>query len=391
MRLTKTIFALILILAVLLTGCSKGKNDDSKIVIAKVNGESITKGELLEQYDREKGMFGITEDMEGNEAMQDQIKQFKLDVLDNMINNKIVLQKANENGFKKDDSYFKEAEAFYNDMVKKLAAEMEKNAAAEPDPSSEDDYNKQAKEYIDDYLDQNGWTMDEYLDIVADQIFMDKFCDSIVADVKAAEEDIREYYYDQLEEQTGLGYAKQGQVSIVHGDQVKIKYILIDLPYEVITEYQTKLTGGDSEGAKDFINEKLAELKPDAEEILSRLNNGESFENLLEEVNPGVWVDELENGYLMSKDDPYLVDIEDTVFSMKKDEVSDIVETMFGYFIIKAYELVDAKTYTLEEKNDEIEAFVTDKLKSEKLKELIDDWVNQSEIKIFEDKLENPA
>lgn len=387
MKKTIKLLAPVLVLAVILTGCGKAaKKDDKDAIVAVVNGQPILIKELLEQYDREKKLYGITEDMESSEELADSINQFKLDVLDNIIHSKVLFQKAEEKGFKKGDEHLNEAKAFYDQMINELASDLKRS---DNNSDGQKDFEKEARDYINDYIKNNGWDLDAYLNDVADQIFIDKFLESLVSDITADEAELKEYYDQQFEKQTESGYTEQGQVSIVVGDQVRIKYILVELPYEVITEYSARFTGGDTKSAEEYIRGKLDEIKPEADEINNRLKNGESFEDLLEEVNPGIWTDELKDGYLLQRNDPNFFDIEDAAFQLKKDQVSDLIETPFGYFIVKAYELIDAKTYSFEEKKAEIETVVVNNKKDEKVREIIDSWIEQSEIEIFEDMIYN--
>lgn len=388
-KLTR-VLVLLLIFSVVLSGCSKNdsknKNADDKVVVAKINGESIYKDELIYLYDKEKIAYGITEEMENDSTMSGSIKQFKLDILDNMVNNRLLEQKAGEEGFKKDDSYLEKAETYYNDTIKRIAEDMEKEDK-DSEEETDVDYNEEAKKYLDEYISKSGFTTDEYLKLLADQIFLDEYIKNLVSDVEANEAEVKDYYDEQLEEQKEKGKASSGHISIFEGNKVRIKYIMFDLPYEEITEYESMMMGGKIEEAKEYAKEKLAAIKPKADEAYEKINSGESFEDMLDEYAPNIWVDQLEDGYLMERNDPYLASLEEDVFSLKKGEVSDIIETDYGYFIVKAYEIIDEKTYSFDEKKEEIKDLLDNTMKAEKFNDTLSQWVEESEIEIFEGKI----
>lgn len=69
-----------------------------------------------------------------------------------------------------------------------------------------------------------------------------------------------------------------------------------------------------------------------AEEILGRIRNGEDFDTLMKEFNEDTG--ETENGYTFSAGE-MTAPFEKAAFALKIDEVSDIVESQYGYHIIK--------------------------------------------------------
>ena len=87
-------------------GCDTVKVDpekDRQRVVAKVDGDEILKGEFLDLYNQYKGIYGITDEVEDNPEYKDTIAQVKGMILDQLITEKIVYNKAVESGFKVDD------------------------------------------------------------------------------------------------------------------------------------------------------------------------------------------------------------------------------------------------------------------------------------------------
>lgn len=88
----------------------------------------------------------------------------------------------------------------------------------------------------------------------------------------------------------------------------------------------------DEETGEEMSDDKKAEVRAKAEEILARAKNGEDFDALVEEFNedPG----ESDEGYTFGPGE-MVPEFETASFNLKIGEISDIVETSYGYHIIK--------------------------------------------------------
>lgn len=77
---------------------------------------------------------------------------------------------------------------------------------------------------------------------------------------------------------------------------------------------------------------KFSDPKATADEVLKKAKSGEDFDALMKEYNedPG----ETESGYTFGKGE-MVKEFENAAFALKYNEISDIVETQYGYHIIK--------------------------------------------------------
>lgn len=71
-----------------------------------------------------------------------------------------------------------------------------------------------------------------------------------------------------------------------------------------------------------------------AEQVLERVKSGEDFDKLIKEFGEDPGMQQNVDGYLFTKNE-MVKPFEDAAFALKDNEVSDIVETDFGYHIIK--------------------------------------------------------
>ena len=108
----------------------------------------------------------------------------------------------------------------------------------------------------------------------------------------------------------------------------------------------------------------LVEDRELAEEILERLEAGEDFAGLAREysIDPGA-----ENGSLglVTEATQFVEPFKSTALEMEAGEISEIVETQFGFHIIKAHEVQEARTLGFEEVESDIELVLLQEKRSE--------------------------
>ncbi len=104
-------------------------------------------------------------------------------------------------------------------------------------------------------------------------------------------------------------------------DKVTVKHILIC--------FESDEDGEITDDAKNSAKEK-------AEEVLVKVKGGEDFDKLVEEYNedPGA----TDEGYTFAQDGTMVEAFEDASFALNVGEVSELVETPYGYHIIKRIE-----------------------------------------------------
>ncbi len=104
-------------------------------------------------------------------------------------------------------------------------------------------------------------------------------------------------------------------------EKVTVKHILI--------AFDNDMTG-------DVTDEMRDAAKKTAEEVLAKVKNGEDFDKLVEEYNqdPGA----TDEGYTFAADGSMVKAFEDASFALKVGETSELVETSYGYHIIKRIE-----------------------------------------------------
>jgi peptidyl-prolyl cis-trans isomerase SurA len=114
-----------------------------------------------------------------------------------------------------------------------------------------------------------------------------------------------------------------------------------------------------TEGKKDS---ELPDLKKKAETALKRVKDGEEFGEIAKRFSDGSTAKQ--GGFLgVYKRGELSKELEDTVFKMKKNDLTDVMDTKQGYLILQVLEHYDEGEQSLAK----VEAEITDKLYSERM------------------------
>ena len=322
----KKITALILssLLGISVVGCSSKLNSDD--IVAQINNNNITLGQFqktLALYKQSlESMYGSTiwdTEVEGGVKYKDKFKDI---MLDQMIDIEAVCEQAKKDGL-----------APSKEEVDKAFEELKKDIDADKD------YKKKLEDIGID---------DTYLKSQEEQsLTMQKYKDNFDKNVKITDEEMKKYYDEHKKD-----YYK---------DEVKVSHILISTQ---------------DDNGKEVSEAKKKDAKKKAEEVLKKAKSGEEFSELAKEYSDdkGSASQGGDLGYISKGQ--MVKPFEDAAFSLKPGEISNIVETEYGYHIIKVYDKID-KQLTFDEAKNEIKSTLIE----DKYTESIKDITNKAKIK----------
>ena len=119
-------------------------------------------------------------------------------------------------------------------------------------------------------------------------------------------------------------------------------------------------------------NQGKAAAKAKAQELLEKIKAGANFEELAKQYS--VCPSAKDGGDLgMQPKGTFVPEFEKAAFALKPGQVSDVVQTNFGYHIIKLVEHVDANTTSFSRAKEQILQFLTDKQK----KQIVTDYIQK--------------
>jgi parvulin-like peptidyl-prolyl isomerase len=408
----KVLFStLAVLLAVAVSGCSMVRVNEKKdrdTVVAKVNGEKILKGKLLDQYQQYAASYGVSDED------KDQVKSVKASILDGLINQELVRQKAEKAGHKANDKNRAQAEKEYEqtvaDYAKSLQQKAEQDKAdkdkADKDKADKDgqagkdkntdqnvDYKKRARAEMKKSLQSMHMTKKDYIEFVAENIAIQDYLDGLTADVSVKDQEIKDYYDQQLKAQkeTPSTASYYSSVPIVtQPASRRVKHILIKFSDKDMKKISELRQDNKKKEADKLRKTKLKEIKPKADEVLTKVRGGDDFEALMKKYgeDPGMKSEENKDGYTMTRDAGMQPEFLEASFQLKKGETSDLVATDNGYHIIKVYEANEDVIAPLDdEKKEQIRDALLSEKKNQEIDKKIQNWVKKADIRKYEKRL----
>lgn len=162
-------------------------------------------------------------------------------------------------------------------------------------------------------------------------------------------------------------------------------YDTVSITDEEIEEYYEEHKSYFLQPERIRISHILVEDKEEAQLILDQLKEGTvDFESIAREksicpsAEKGGDLDYVYRGQMVT---PF----EEAAFNLKVGELSDIVETEFGYHIIKCFDIQEEKQLSLEEKKEDIKNMLSYPKQNEAIEKLIARLKEEADIKIYYD------
>lgn len=289
--------------------------------VAKVNGNVITYKELAEAVNSLLPQSYYHKDISPQKR-----KELEKQALENLIREELFYREALKKGYKLSRE---EINKEFDKVIKKYPSEKAFRKALEKSKTKESDIRKKLEHIMLAYR------------FINDEVY------------KKAE----------LKESDVLSYFNNNKSKFVYPESVKLASILIKVPPEVSKENKEK-------------------LKKKAEEAYHKIIKGEDF-------GKAAW------NY---SDDPSKVkggnigiihrgrlepEIEKVAFSLKKDEVSKVIKTIYGYYIVKVVEKYSSRQMKFEEVKEKLKKELQEKEIEKKVNKLVKSLKESSKIELF--------
>lgn len=301
----------------------------AKSAVAKVNGVKITRAELdanpstVQLMATIKSYYG--DDYTTNTEAMSYLKTQKDSIVQQMISEELVLQKAKELNIGQDEAAMKtEIEAKYAEIKSGYATEEELTAA----------------------LSSSGFNTDSFKAYLKDQLIIEKMTAEISKDVAVTDQQVQDYY-----DANPSSYTESPNT-------IHTAHIL------VATEDEAKAVKARLDAGEDF----AAVAKEKSTDTSNNANGGD-----LGTVN---YVD---SGF----DEAFMA----AAIALKAGEVSQPVKTSFGYHIIKCIEKTEYPVKAFDTVKAEIKQTILDSAKSEAISSKVAEWTEAADIKTYEDNI----
>ncbi len=276
------------------------KGAAAETTVVEVNGEKITEQAVAAETERQIRMQSaqMPAEMEITEDMRNQVRH---GVVDQMVQETLVEQILAEEDIEVDDERV-------DRQIETLAAQQ-----------------NLTMEQVQAQIAQAGMTMDELKEQIKKSMQLEALVDQKMADAPIDEETVRAFY-------------DQNPQHFEEPEQVRAAHVLI------VTQ--------------DKSEAEQAEARQQIEEVLQKAKAGEDFGDLAQQYSEDPGSRDQGGQYTFPRGQ-MVPEFEEVAFTMQPGQISDIVETMYGYHVIKKLEHIDGEKQSFDEVKDMIEEHLT--------------------------------
>lgn len=352
---------------------------------AEFNGGIVTVAEAAAEYAIVQPyyeMLGMAEAEYAEDA--------KLEVLDNLIEEKILESKAREAGVYELDGA---AEA---ELEARVKAEYEDNVeyymAFRFDESKSD---AQVREETIAYLEENGYSYEDLLAQAKKDFWKERLYEYVTADFTVSDEQLLAFYEEQLESAKlmySANYAEYeadceaGRAVVWHPEGVRrVQMLVIPFDEGQMAEYadiQALLAAGDA-GRLEDLDALYKELEPQAGEVLGQMNGGADFDALFEEWGYG----NPEGECIAGQSTIFGEEIRDAAMALENiGDVSGAVRCDAGLCIMRYASDVTPGQVAFEEVAGALRASYGEELKMSHYNATVVGWINEADAKYYPER-----
>lgn len=377
---TKAIVLLLVCLLIFMGIGNLLSNDDERKELAKVGKEVITSDEyklLYQNYEKQ---------ISGSDVSKEQVKKLKYDLLNALIEQKLLFNLISELGLTVGEesikSHIKNTKYFQDDK-----GEFDKNKFHETLNSlhiTEKEYIEKLEKILPAMIFMTSLFKDNYPitfgESVDEQIYKNRYQTRVVDIVKITEDAITDV--PEPDDQALLDLYERNKSNFYYPEYRTAQYISLDQKYfedqirisdeevDSIIEHQ------ELKNQRDIFN-VIFPTKEKAEIARRALEESKaSFEQIIEEFNK-VKLDETRVNNITKDFLPE--NMREKVFALKTGEVSEVLTSNFGWHVIKVESIHQISDEDLVDLKKDIRSVLT----SQKSFEKVNDFINQVNYKIY--------
>lgn len=303
-----------------------------KTVLAKVGDEKITmadvNGELQADIDYLTETYGEDYENKIDATLKEQLKAARTQVLEQLVNEKVLITKGAELGYlPSDEELAEDVKKERENFVEAYGGEEELKKALEYYSMSEDKFNS----------------------FLETMVKTEKVTEAMTKDVTVSDEEVKKYYDENQDKYT----VKPG---------ADVRHILFE------TEEDAKAAKSKIDSGETTFDALFTEYEP---------NKAQNIKPLSEDL-----------GYVEYDQENFDTDFLAGLKQLKDGEVSAPVKSSFGYHIIEATNIKSEDVVTpFDEVKDDIKATLLSQKQQEVYNTTLEQWKKDLKVKLYEDRL----
>ncbi len=430
----KSVLALLLAVMMVLSGCalvSKDEEKDNARVIIDVNGETVTKqvisAAVRNQISQNEYYNQLFSSYYGYSAMYPTDEATVTNqVVEAYTQNLVLKQKAAALGMTEltdeEKTHAEEhAKEYYDSFIQSVISAFLPNSGLEGD-----ELTAAAEKYVSEHSDvktvDGRATYEDFLNAAMEEVAVEKVQEDIVKDVTVTEEEIKADFDTKVEaakttvesNPDSYGYNRMNGTAVYYAPAGyrMVKHILVGISDEdtkatdeaqtALTEAQDALTNAAEGADKDALQAAvdaaqaaydaakaagMANAKVKADEVYAKATaDGTDFDALIAEYSTDHMPEE---GYAIREGYAYFVEpfVTAAMAMQNVGDVSEPVESTYGYHIIKYVSDVAEGPVDLETVRESISSELLTAKKNERTDATIKQWVDEAKVTTYMDRL----
>ncbi|MFR9207193.1 MAG: peptidylprolyl isomerase [Lachnospiraceae bacterium] len=395
---------------------------DNAQVIIEIGDQKVLKGDLIDDFndivEMYSGLYGIsTEELmsESNAEVMDSIinsiietytEELLVDIYAEKLNADLSLteeqKKEVEDSLKENYDYFKEQ------------AEQQIN---NDDSIKEEDKEAKIEELFNEALETSGYNDGSMKEDLESQYKITNMKNWLDKDYKATEDDLKEFYEKELAEQKKVldetpssisTYEQTGEVSLYVPEGLRYMQVLyVPMTDEYISQISSSRSDNKTDEADALRKTGLADIEADAKKALEAAKEDfdkaietygddstkKALEAAKEDFNEAIRSDsakklDYQGVRTYEGDTAYPDEVNEALFNMKSEnEISDLIATDKGYYIIKYLGVMEPGDVALNDVHDELmEKMIADH-KEDTYTTKLAEWKDENTIKTYPERL----
>ncbi len=379
------------------------EDKDLAQVVATINDAEITKEDVMAIYDTYRYNYDLTPENQTTDEYIDTYQAMLKEIYEMLIEYHLILQYGEQYASveltdEMRESIDKNLETVAENITSSIEEQVGEEAAEDPTM----DVDAEIAARLAARLEYRGVSTGEYKTRLEIEAIMDVVSEEIKAGYAPTNENIEEYYNEELESQqelieediTNYDYLEAYYINLyVPAGFRYVKNLLIALPDDVQDAIAALRSDG-NDGAADALRDtELAKIYDEAESIYTRIQGGEEYDALLAEYGEDPGMKEgafyAETGYRLYEGiSGYEENFLTAAFALENvGDVSEPIASDYGYYFLKFMSVSEAHDVPIEDVWDQIEAELIADKAEDLYDEVIENWKRQADITEYKERL----
>lgn len=375
-------------------------------VVATVDGQEINLGDYRMLWENMKAQYGIDTTQLGDATYSAVWDELRNTIIETIVGDVVIEKALIDLGYfdlSEDEMALAEEKA-QEEMQYFLDANHEQLISTLDEGYTEEDLKKAQDEYVAQVLGMMGLaSMDDLVQIYVKETAVKNAKDALIGTDLVPDEQMIQDKYNEYLEMDKADYGDDATQYILKLSQVdytlyyvpegvrQVRHVLVGINMMKATEISSMRNQGDDKNADRILEEELALIQEEANEVLAKLESGDiTFQEAIDQYNDDPGMKPADAGYLISDGNTMYVPAF-TEAAMKLENVGDItglVATDYGYHIILYDKDISHGAIDLEEVREELLEELSTTIYDQAWLDLIDAWMEQYNVDIDYDMIQ---